>query len=213
LYLQQRCANKMEYYVGLDLDTRRLRERYRHSIIPHDFIDADLDSSWPLGSFDLIFASEVIEHIVDDRGLFCRLCEHLAEKGPLVITTPNKRFVKRMAEFFPGFDAISPVQDGGHVRVGYEPGDLLELARACPLALIACDYLGWLSVKELAKRELKRNQGAYLNTARFNWSWLIRNVHRRTTTEGFQDGCWSLAMVFQRISASRPTLKGVSTSA
>jgi hypothetical protein len=24
-----------------------------------------------------------------------------------------------MAEFFPGFDAVSPVQDGGHIRVGY----------------------------------------------------------------------------------------------
>jgi SAM-dependent methyltransferase len=199
LYLQQRCANKMEYYAGLDLDTRRLRERYRHSIIPHDFIDADLDSPWPLGSFDLVFASEVIEHIVDDRGLFCRLCEHLTENGLLIITTPNKRFVKRMAEFFPGFDAVSPVQDGGHVRVGYEPGDLLELARTCSLRLIACDYLGWISVKELTKRELKRNHGAYLNTAWFNWSWLIRSVHQRSTCEDLQDGSWSLAMVFQRV--------------
>jgi SAM-dependent methyltransferase len=201
LYLQQRCANRMEYYVGVDLDARRLRERYRHATIPHDFIDADLDSSWQLGTFDLIFASEVIEHIVDDRGLFCRFCEHLAENGLLIITTPNKRFVNRVARVFPGFDAVSSVQDGGHVRIGYEPGDLLELARGYPLKLISCDYLGRISMKELGRREVKRNHGAYLSSARFNWSWLIRNMQQKTSCELFQDECWSLAMVFQRVSA------------
>ena len=115
--------------LAYDFDTRRLRQRFKSAGIRHDFVDGDLDSSWRLGTFDLIIASEVIEHIVDDRGLFRRLYQHLAENGLLIITTPNKRFVNRVARVFPGFDAISSVQDGGHVRIGYEPTDLLELAR------------------------------------------------------------------------------------
>jgi 2-polyprenyl-3-methyl-5-hydroxy-6-metoxy-1,4-benzoquinol methylase len=97
LYLQQHFGEKVEYYVGIDVDTPRLRKRYKHTTIKPDFIEAYLDSSWTLGTFDLIIASEVIEHIVEDRGLFSRLYQHLAENGLLIITTPNKRFVNRVA--------------------------------------------------------------------------------------------------------------------
>src|ERR1700730_6235607 len=48
LYLQRRYAPNVKYYAGLDLDTRRLRDRYRNASIPHDFIDVDLDSPWRL---------------------------------------------------------------------------------------------------------------------------------------------------------------------
>jgi trans-aconitate methyltransferase len=100
-YLQQRCAYKIEYYVGFNLDARRLRERYGHATVPHDFVDADLDSCWQLGTFDLIFASEVIEHIVDDRGLLCRFCERLAENGLLIITAQTNVSLSRWLNSFP----------------------------------------------------------------------------------------------------------------
>jgi 2-polyprenyl-3-methyl-5-hydroxy-6-metoxy-1,4-benzoquinol methylase len=152
-----------------------------------------------LGTFDLVFASEVIEHIVHDRRLFCHLSEHLADKGLMIVTTPSKRFVNRVAKLFPGFDAISSIQDGGHVRVGYEPAELSDMARDHSLVSISCDYLGRMPMKELGKREVKRNQGAYVNSARFNLSWLVRDICGRTTAMIPEDECWSLAMAFQRI--------------
>jgi hypothetical protein len=56
-----------------------------------------------------------------------------------------------------------------------------------------------MSMRELRKREMKRNHGAYLNSVRFNWSWLIRNMYQKTTCAGSEDECWSLAMAFQRV--------------
>ncbi len=43
-YLERRCASKIGYYAGIDLNTHRARLRHRGARIPHDFIDADLDS-------------------------------------------------------------------------------------------------------------------------------------------------------------------------
>jgi 2-polyprenyl-3-methyl-5-hydroxy-6-metoxy-1,4-benzoquinol methylase len=196
-YLAGRCSAKISYYAGIDIDTSRLRWRYRGSSIPHDFVDADLDSSWRLGGFDLVFASEVIEHLIDDRRLFANLFEHLTEKGVLVITTPNKTFVQRIAQVLPGFDAVSSTQDGGHVRVGYDPEELLYLARAYPLRLISQSYIGRINFRELKRRNALRDQSDFVNTARFNPSWLIRRALRIENVAA-QDQCWSLAVAFQR---------------
>jgi SAM-dependent methyltransferase len=196
-YLQRRCAPKISYYAGIDLDTGRLRRRHRADVIPHDFIDANLDSSWRLGKFDLIFASEVIEHLLEDRQLFATLFEHLADNGVLVITTPNKTFIQRVAQVLPGFDAVSPTQDGGHVRVGYDPGDLLNLAREYPLVAISQTYLGRISTRELRKRDALRYHSDFANTARFNASWLMRRALRREPPGAHEDQCWSLAIAFQ----------------
>jgi SAM-dependent methyltransferase len=204
LYLERRYAPKVAYYAGIDLDTRRLRERYRGATISHDFIDADLDSPWRLEKFDLIFASEVIEHIAEDRRLFKRLCEHLSDRGVLVITTPNKPFVQATAEVLPGFDAISASQDGGHVRVGYDPDDLIGLARENSLITISKSYLGRITMRELRKRDALRDHSDFANTARFNLPWLIRRALQKTPGDfagGGQlreDRYWSLAMAFQK---------------
>jgi len=198
LYLQCHCAPKVSYYAGIDFDTRRLRERYRGAIILHDFIDADLDSPWQLGKFDLIFASEVIEHIVEDRRLFARLCDHLADNGVLVITTPNKTFVHRVAKVLPGFDAVSASQDGGHVRVGYDPDDLMEFACEHSLTTISESYLGRISMRELGKRDASRSHADFANTARFNLPWLLRRTPQKKLGHVREDQYWSLAMAFQK---------------
>jgi SAM-dependent methyltransferase len=197
VYLQHLCASKVSHYTGIDLDTGRLRQRHRSSIVPHEFIDADLDSPWRVGKFDLIFASEVIEHILDDRRLFANLFEHLSDDGVLVITTPNKPFVQRVARVLPGFDAISASQDGGHVRVGYDSDDLLKLAEEYPLTTISRSFLGRISIRELRRRDAMRKHSDFANTARFNASWLLRHALRREHAGVREDQYWSLAMAFQ----------------
>ena len=206
VYLQHRCASKISHYTGIDLDTGRLRHRHRGAIIPHEFIDADLDSPWRIGKFDLIFASEVIEHIIEDRRLFKNLFEHLSDGGVLIVTTPNKRFVQQVAKVLPGFDAVSASQDGGHVRVGYDGDDLLRLAEGYPLTAISRSFLGWISIRELRKRDAMRRHANFANTARFNASWLMRHALRRGRASAREDQCWSLAMAFQKTD-SLPSLR------
>ena len=210
-YLQRRYASKVAYYAGIDLDTRRLRERYHRATIPHDFIDADLDSRWRLGKFDLIFASEVIEHIIEDRRLFARLCQHLTDGGVLVVTAPNKSFVRATARVLPGFDAVSATQEGGHVRIGYDPDELNAFARENSLTTISKSYLGRISMRELRKRDALRDHADFANTARFNLPWLLRRALRKEPDDAREHQYWSLAMAFRKsaqVSIREPYLEG-----
>jgi SAM-dependent methyltransferase len=204
-YLERRCASKIGYYAGIDLDTHRARLRHRSARIPHDFIDADLDSPWLLGKFDLIFASEVIEHLIEDRRLFETLCDHLADDGILVITTPNKVFVQQMGRMLPGFDSVSPTQDGGHVRIGYDHDDLLNLARGQPVVAISRSYLAGITIAETARRNLLRKRSDFFNTTRFNPSWVMRRTLGKELTDMGEDRCWSVALAFRRASVGSAT--------
>src|SRR3984957_5454357 len=195
LYLHWYQRNKISFYLGLDLDTRKLLTRYEFVGIPHTFENMDLDSSWQFGQFDLVFCSEVLEHLCADSRLFSRLCCHLSENGTLLVTTPHKEFVRRKAAEFPGFDAIRPTQVGGDVRKAYLPGELERMANANGLAAVGKAWLGEMGHKELNGREAKRKQGDYPNMTRYNLRWIRRmssSEHRDP------DRCWTLAMAFRR---------------
>lgn len=195
LYLYWYQRDKVRSYLGLDLDTTKLSARYKFVEIPHAFEDIDLDLSWQFGLFDLVFCSEVLEHLIADSRLFARLSSHLAENGTLLVTTPHKEFVRRNAKKFPGFDAVRPTQDGGHVRMGYVPSELEEMAEANGLDAVGTTWLGEMSSKELRGREAKRRQGDYPNMTRYNLRW-IRRVRSSVRCE--PDDCWTLAMAFRR---------------
>lgn len=195
LYLHWHQRNKISFYLGLDLNTRKLRARYAFVGIPHTFKDIDLDSSWQFGQFDLVFCSEVLEHLNADSRLFSRLCCHLSETGTLLITTPHKEFVRRNAAQFPGFDAVRPAQDGGHVRMGYLPSELEKMANANGLTGVGKVWLGEIDHRELSGREAKRKQGDYPNMTRYNLRWIRRMSSSRHREPNH---CWTLAMAFRR---------------
>lgn len=74
-----------------------------------------------LGQFDQVFCLEVVEHILDDRKLLHDLARLLRPGGRLLLSTPaagHRPFVG---------ETISAVEDGHHVRVGYEPAELEAL--------------------------------------------------------------------------------------
>lgn len=77
------------------------------------------------GRFDVVLSLENIEHIIDDRKLMRDLAACLKPGGRLLLTTPNYEY-----------RAVTPEDDGPfvteetgwHVRRGYSPAMLRELA-------------------------------------------------------------------------------------
>jgi SAM-dependent methyltransferase len=141
-YLYFYAKRAVGRYVGIDmLPPGRLRVRYKEIAIPSEFHQVYLDKDWNYGEFDLVWCAEVIEHILDDRKLLRKLRSQLRPHGVLIVTTPSKVFVENMAPFVPGYDAVSTIQDGGHVRTGYDLDMLRALGDDCGLTL---NSHGWL---------------------------------------------------------------------
>lgn len=75
-----------------------------------------------LGSFDQVILFEVLEHLVDDEKAMAICAGRLKPGGWLHITVPNR-------DNHMHFEGISRVENGAHVRHGYDFRMLEELAR------------------------------------------------------------------------------------
>lgn len=75
------------------------------------------DLPWPVaaGSFDLVTAFEVIEHLVCPRELLRGAYQSLRSGGHLALTTPWHGLLKNLALALLAFDSHFDV-DGGHIR-------------------------------------------------------------------------------------------------
>jgi SAM-dependent methyltransferase len=73
------------------------------------------------GSFDAVFAFDVIEHIENDRAVLSELVRILTDGGTLWMSTPSAGF-----EIFPRFLTCRANRGWGHVRNGYAPAEIHE---------------------------------------------------------------------------------------
>lgn len=83
------------------------------------------------GSFDLIFAGEVIEHLIDTDGFVRELHRCLRPGGHLIVTTPNLASFENRARILFGVYPIwvdHRLQGSGHVRA-YTPSVLKKQLR------------------------------------------------------------------------------------
>lgn len=86
----------------------------------------DLEArSAELGEFDQIVCLETIEHLLDDAKLMRALAGMLTPGGQLLLTTPYDRHRPLYGET----SEPSELEDGSHVRFGYSPERLAQLAR------------------------------------------------------------------------------------
>lgn len=151
-YLDREARGRVRSYVGIDMRAARLRPRYRDIGIAHDFHDVDLDSDWRFGEFDLVWCAEVIEHLLDDRALFAKIVRSARPGANIVLTAPSLPFIEAMGQHVPSLLDVRPVQDGGHVRLGYAPGDFRRMAEEHGLALLRLDGITRTSIERVRRR-------------------------------------------------------------
>jgi SAM-dependent methyltransferase len=196
-YLTRLCHSIVRDYVGIDMKVQRLHERWDFVEIPHVFRRVNLDEEWDCGKFDLVWCSEVIEHLCADERLFTRLTSHLDTFGVLIITTPSRPFVERMGRTIPGFDQVSSTQDGGHVRMGYELQDFETMAQRSDLDFVSHAWISPCSEADVRVRV----QGRILQRIRVSLADLMlrpKPIIINGTADEFAENYWSLGGSFMK---------------
>ncbi|MGI9499398.1 MAG: class I SAM-dependent methyltransferase [Geminicoccaceae bacterium] len=161
---------KIGRYVGIDLSAERLMPRYRDvEDIDVAFHNVDLDDPWDVGKFDVVWCSEVIEHLTDDAGQILKMKRAAKAGGMVLITTPCLDFVHRIGTLFPPILKTSAVQDGGHVRHGYRFEDMQRLAAEAGLVVDSIDGVNRLTLAETEKRYTTRRASWVMNNIRMSW--------------------------------------------
>ncbi|MGI9418199.1 MAG: class I SAM-dependent methyltransferase [Geminicoccaceae bacterium] len=169
-HLASAAPGKIRRYVGIDRQAERLLNRYR-DIRDMDvaFHNIDLDDDWDVGRFDVVWCSEVIEHLTDDAGQIVKMKRAARPGGRLLVTTPCLDFVKHMGALFPPILKTSEVQDGGHVRHGYRTSDIERLAAGAGLLVESIDGVNRLTLDETEKRYTTRGASWVMNNIRMSW--------------------------------------------
>ncbi len=85
-YLVHSLRRESHRALGIDISSKAIETANKN------FGNYFSISSTPAGKYDLIIATEIIEHVQDPRGFIQQLMESLNPNGALLITTPNKNF-------------------------------------------------------------------------------------------------------------------------
>jgi 2-polyprenyl-3-methyl-5-hydroxy-6-metoxy-1,4-benzoquinol methylase len=119
-----------------------------HTGLVGHVLELDLDDT-----FHQVMMCEVLEHIADDYAALERIAGWLEPGGRLIMSTPTNIHGQ-----LPG-DELSAVEDGGHVRVGYEGPELDEMLQAVGLITIHREYNGYALTQQYlrAERKLRAN--------------------------------------------------------
>jgi ubiquinone/menaquinone biosynthesis C-methylase UbiE len=108
---------------GIDIDRQHVETARQHGV-DAKFCDLNADRiPFPDRSFDLVFAGEVIEHLVDTDGFLSELSRVTKPTGSVLITTPNlasfENRLRLLLGMYPNWLNYN-LQGSGHVR-GYTP--------------------------------------------------------------------------------------------
>jgi SAM-dependent methyltransferase len=131
--------------VGVDLS---VAARRGHDDLGIDLRQGSLDDEIPPGDrFDVVLASELIEHVPDPHALVDALAERLADDGVLLLTTPDAAIVQRTT---PEPTLLSALAIGDHrflvdadgLRKLLEQHELHAVVRSSGPSLVALAWRG-----------------------------------------------------------------------
>jgi SAM-dependent methyltransferase len=102
--------------IGADVAERALeRARGRHGGLRFELVPPHGPFPWGDGAFDVVWASEVVEHVADTGRWLSEVRRVLGPGGRLLLTTPDHSLPRRLALAVCGFDRHFDPR-GDHLR-------------------------------------------------------------------------------------------------
>ena len=158
--------------IGIDSSRSRLRRR-GHEAAGWQFVEADLNGRLPLPDelATAMLANQVIEHIANPIHLLGEALRVLKPGGPLILTTPNARYLKvvvRLAVHGHGprtgnQETIDGAWDNGHIHY-FTHRDIREMLLAVGFSHVNSRALIALSPQGVGRQLADR----------FSTSWAVR---------------------------------------
>ncbi|NJD54191.1 MAG: class I SAM-dependent methyltransferase [Candidatus Methanoperedens sp.] len=140
-YFIRNIAKKSKLVIGLDMslsNTKNAKRSIGHGNICFVIGDATR-SPFKKEVFDKILATEIIEHIENDK-LFIEECERtLKNRGHIVITTPCTNPTLSL-DWLRKISGVNIKEDFGHVRGGYTKNNLDKLLNQTKFKIIRVSY-------------------------------------------------------------------------
>jgi 2-polyprenyl-3-methyl-5-hydroxy-6-metoxy-1,4-benzoquinol methylase len=140
-------AERGHSVVGVDIRPAFLeyaRSRYEHGDVT--FVAANLMDAPDLGEFDLVFANQIIEHLVYPAAFLRTLQRYARPGGVLVVTTPNHDYIRSS---LPSYKELGDPRQhehrqfsagGGDHFFAYTEDELRDAARDAGLVVDSAHY-------------------------------------------------------------------------
>lgn len=111
------------------------RSRHTHGAV--HFLQANVLEEDIPGQYDLVFANQLIEHLVYPQEFLMRLRRNLRAGGRLVVTTPNGEYVRNALPSFRElgdprqWEHLQHTADGDGHFYAYRADELVDIFRSC----------------------------------------------------------------------------------
>lgn len=134
-YAYVKSISKQINYLGLEFSENQIKSsKFKQKNFKLKY--TDLRKDWFYGKFDFVWSSEVIEHIKDDNLFFQKLVKSTNKDGYIMITSPYYHSYMNFADKYGWSKVPSPVEDGGHVKLGYDEEEIINFAKKNNLTLV-----------------------------------------------------------------------------
>lgn len=132
--------------TGVDIDEENIAElkAFFHDDAKIHFVCNDIVQTSESNKYDLIFALDVLEHIVEDDVAITKMYDALRPGGTLIVHVPNKSYQTIDGKIHDVADEDAWKINPGHVRQGYSPAALADKLQKAGFTVNRCfTSQGW----------------------------------------------------------------------
>lgn len=151
-------------YTGMDYDNKKLSKNIKFDANKNELKIQELNLKYanPDKKYDIVWCSEVIEHIIDHDNFFKFLINSCKKGGHIILTSTNIDHINKYGNEFKILLDKSEIEDGGHVRLGYVLEDFKNFAKINNLKILDNFFISECDERRIRGRYYYKNEFSFL---------------------------------------------------